>query len=173
MKRILLAGAMTLAIVGGAQAATFGGYECTKDCSGHWAGYEWAIAKDIVSKTQCEAIVLRAPKRTSFYEGCLTYVEGRVLLQDYPRSNPQRFRADNGPLWPLPLAAAVIIGAAWLFRFAPALKRWKRDRAARAKTWKEKVLPDGKLSAFDKVLFGSVAMFLLLFIAGAVAIVAH
>jgi len=25
-----------------AAAALFGGYECTKDCSGHAAGYDWA-----------------------------------------------------------------------------------------------------------------------------------
>jgi hypothetical protein len=75
MKAILLASAMTLAVDGSAQTATFGGYECTIDCSGHKAGYEWAEAKDIVSETECEAIVLRAPNRTSFYEGCLAYVE--------------------------------------------------------------------------------------------------
>jgi hypothetical protein len=51
MKAILLASAMTLAVVGSAQTATFGGYECTIDCSGHKAGYEWAEAKDIVSET--------------------------------------------------------------------------------------------------------------------------
>jgi len=75
MKSILLAGAMTLAIVGNVQAATFSGYECTMDCSGHKAGYEWAKTKDILSETECEAIVRRAPNRTSFYEGCLAYVE--------------------------------------------------------------------------------------------------
>lgn len=58
-----------------AGARTFGGYECTEDCSGHKAGYEWAEAHDFTDETQCEAILLRSPNRTSFYEGCLAYIE--------------------------------------------------------------------------------------------------
>jgi hypothetical protein len=54
---------------------TFGGYECTDDCSGHKAGYEWAEAKGITDEADCENILVRAPNRTSFYEGCMTYVE--------------------------------------------------------------------------------------------------
>jgi hypothetical protein len=163
MKSILLAGAMTLAIAGGAQAATFGRYECTMNCSGHEAGYAWAIAKNIVSEIECERIVLDAPNRTSFYEGCLTWVEDQQLVvspklpaQRDPTS-PQRSGADSGPLWPLPLAAAVLVVAAWGFRFAPALKRWKQTPSAPVKPWKE-------LSAFDKALLGSAVIYLLLFV---------
>ena len=58
-----------------ANAQTFGGYECTDDCSGHKAGYEWAEAKGITDEEQCEDILVTAPNRTSFYEGCMAYVE--------------------------------------------------------------------------------------------------
>ena len=56
-------------------AREFGGYECTDDCSGHKAGYEWAESKGITLESQCDAILRRNPRRTSFYEGCLAYVE--------------------------------------------------------------------------------------------------
>jgi hypothetical protein len=45
------------------------------DCSGHKAGYEWAESKGITDEADCEAILVTAPNRTSFYEGCLVYVE--------------------------------------------------------------------------------------------------
>ena len=54
---------------------TFGGYECTDNCSGHKAGYEWAEAKGITDEEQCEGILVTAPNRTSFYQGCKAYVE--------------------------------------------------------------------------------------------------
>jgi len=54
---------------------TFGGYDCTVDCSGHKAGYEWAEAKTVTDASICEQIILRQPNRTSFYEGCLAYVD--------------------------------------------------------------------------------------------------
>jgi hypothetical protein len=59
-----------------APGQTFGGgYKCTIDCSGHRAGYEWAEHKQITDAALCEEILIHAPKRTSFYEGCLTYVK--------------------------------------------------------------------------------------------------
>jgi hypothetical protein len=54
----------------GLLAREFGGY-----CSGHKAGYEWAEARDIEDEAKCEAILRHWPKRVSFYEGCLVYVE--------------------------------------------------------------------------------------------------
>jgi hypothetical protein len=57
-------------------AQTFRGYECTVDCSGHEAGYDWAEAKGITDEDQCEDILITAPNSTSFYEGCMAYVEG-------------------------------------------------------------------------------------------------
>jgi len=58
-----------------AAAQTFGGYECTDNCFGHKAGYEWAEAKGITDEAQCEGILVTAPNRTSFYEGCMTFVQ--------------------------------------------------------------------------------------------------
>ena len=49
----------------------FGGYECTDDCSGHKAGYEWAEARGVSDAAQCP---LRG-KALSFYEGCLAFTE--------------------------------------------------------------------------------------------------
>ncbi len=48
---------------------TFGGYECLVDCSGHEAGYEWAMENDIAYEADCEG------KSQSFVEGCYFYVE--------------------------------------------------------------------------------------------------
>ena len=56
-------------------ARTFGDNECTDDCSGHKAGYEWAEARGITDLSTCESILSRSPNRTSFYEGCVTYTE--------------------------------------------------------------------------------------------------
>ena len=67
--------ALLLFLISPADARTFGGHECTVDCSGHKAGYEWAEARGIVNEAECEAIVRRWPNRTSFYEGCLVCVE--------------------------------------------------------------------------------------------------
>jgi hypothetical protein len=67
--------ALVFAWPASAQAQTFGGYKCTMNCSGHKAGYEWAERQHITEAAKCEEILVRAPKRTSFYEGCLTYVK--------------------------------------------------------------------------------------------------
>lgn len=45
------------------------GYECTQDCSGHDAGYDWAQKKGINSVSNCGG------KSNSFIEGCKSYVE--------------------------------------------------------------------------------------------------
>jgi hypothetical protein len=54
-----------------ADAREFGGHDCTDDCSGHVAGYRWAEANSITDEAACP---LRGGA-TSFYEGCLVYVE--------------------------------------------------------------------------------------------------
>lgn len=54
-----------------AHAETFKGYECTKDCSGHRAGYAWAERKGIKDPEQCTG------KSQSFVEGCKAYAEGK------------------------------------------------------------------------------------------------
>lgn len=48
---------------------SFYGYECTQDCSGHQAGYDWAEKKGIASTDDCSG------KSQSFIEGCWAYVE--------------------------------------------------------------------------------------------------
>ncbi|MCY1421172.1 hypothetical protein D3C76_290800 [compost metagenome] len=59
-------------------AATFDGYECTDDCSGHQAGYDWAEENDIDDEDSCDT-----PSQ-SFNEGCQSYVDGGsgVTLSD-------------------------------------------------------------------------------------------
>lgn len=50
-------------------AQTFNGYDCTQDCSGHQAGYDWAASKGIESASDCGG------NSNSFIEGCQSYVE--------------------------------------------------------------------------------------------------
>ena len=46
------------------------GYRCTKDCSGHQAGYKWSKAKGIKNRVNCPANV-----HNSFREGCWSWTE--------------------------------------------------------------------------------------------------
>ena len=48
---------------------TFHGYECTQDCSGHEAGYQWAQEHDIDDPDNCGG------NSESFIEGCRAYAE--------------------------------------------------------------------------------------------------
>lgn len=59
-------------VVGTAQRppGTFGGYECREDCSGHQAGYDWALSRGISSTDRCSG------SSQSFVEGCLAKVTG-------------------------------------------------------------------------------------------------
>jgi hypothetical protein len=70
--RVTVIGIALAALLGtAAQAREFGGYDCSDDCSGHAAGYRWAEAHSITDESEC-------PHRggaSSFYEGCLVYVE--------------------------------------------------------------------------------------------------
>jgi hypothetical protein len=51
------------------EADTFLGYECTDDCSGHEAGYEWAGDNGIDDEYYCSG------NSVSFEEGCTAYVQ--------------------------------------------------------------------------------------------------
>jgi hypothetical protein len=51
------------------QIGTFMGYECTEDCSGHEAGYEWAEENEISDPDECGG------NSESFEEGCRAYAE--------------------------------------------------------------------------------------------------
>lgn len=46
---------------------SYKGYECTDDCSGHQAGYEWARKKGITDPDDCGG------NSQSFIEGCKSY----------------------------------------------------------------------------------------------------
>jgi hypothetical protein len=48
---------------------SFNGYECTDDCSGHEAGYNWAEENGIEDEGDCGG------NSNSFIEGCQSYVE--------------------------------------------------------------------------------------------------
>ena len=50
---------------------TFKGYECTVDCSGHEAGYEWAEEQGIDDPDDCEG------NSQSFIEGCRAFANGQ------------------------------------------------------------------------------------------------
>jgi len=47
----------------------FNGYDCTEDCSGHEAGYQWAEDKGIEDVDDCGG------NSQSFIDGCQSYVE--------------------------------------------------------------------------------------------------
>lgn len=51
-----------------AHAAEFKGSPCTKDCSGHKAGYAWAQKKAVTKPEDCKG------RSESFVKGCRIYV---------------------------------------------------------------------------------------------------
>lgn len=56
-------------------SATFDGYDCTADCSGHEAGYRWAEEHDIADGDTCDTAGEHSSS-PSFAEGCRAYVDG-------------------------------------------------------------------------------------------------
>ncbi len=69
MKRLTLIAVLLCLLASLVDAATFKGYQCTQDCSGHKAGYQWAMKKSIRDKSRCTG------KSRSFVEGCYAYVD--------------------------------------------------------------------------------------------------
>jgi hypothetical protein len=53
----------------------FDEYDCTLDCSGHTAGYEWAERKSISDGYDCD-VAGDHYNSPSFAEGCRAYVDG-------------------------------------------------------------------------------------------------
>ncbi len=51
-------------VMSAASAGEFKGYACTRDCSGHRAGYAWAVKRDIRRDGDCGG------NSRSFREGC-------------------------------------------------------------------------------------------------------
>ena len=60
----------------GAQGQTFHGYECTVDCSGHEAGYEWAERNEITDPDDCDG------KSQSFIEGCRAWADEDSTIEE-------------------------------------------------------------------------------------------
>ena len=59
------------------------GYPCTKDCSGHMAGYAWAQQRNIVNPQE-----LPTDTNNSFYEGMLSFTEGKQMkIKDIVRED--------------------------------------------------------------------------------------
>jgi hypothetical protein len=50
----------------------FGRYKCEDDCSGHFAGYEWAEENNINNEEDCSG------NSQSFIEGCKSFVEDNL-----------------------------------------------------------------------------------------------
>jgi hypothetical protein len=48
------------------------GYPCTKDCSGHMAGYAWAQQRNLINPADIPTDI-----NNSFREGCLSFTEGK------------------------------------------------------------------------------------------------
>ena len=47
------------------------GYRCTKDCTGHIAGYDWADARGMDDANECPG----SSTHPSFWEGCKSKTE--------------------------------------------------------------------------------------------------
>ena len=69
MKRLAVIVLLALTLPLSVTASTFKGYQCTQDCSGHKAGYEWAMKKRITNKSNCTG------NSKSFREGCYAWVD--------------------------------------------------------------------------------------------------
>jgi hypothetical protein len=66
---LVLTGVVLGTLIGSAQSQEFGGYDCTDDCSGHKAGYNWADQNGITDANDCSG------NSQSFVEGCQAYTE--------------------------------------------------------------------------------------------------
>lgn len=80
MKNIALLLALMLLVPGAVAAAEFHGYPCTKDCSGHKAGYDWAKKKNITDPADCHG------RSQSFVEGCRAFTQN---FEDTPYQPPE------------------------------------------------------------------------------------
>ena len=68
-KTAVILALVALGFLGGsanAQDRSYGGFECTDDCSGHEAGYKWATRHDVEDEENCPD-----GNSQSFHEGCV------------------------------------------------------------------------------------------------------
>lgn len=99
MRVCTLAFAITATIAfaqtGYAQDRTFGDFDCTDDCSGHAAGYNWAQQHSIEDEGNCPE-----GNSQSFHEGCIAYTrdpsldpdsdnEGHAVGEPLPEPDPE------------------------------------------------------------------------------------
>jgi len=61
---------LTFAGLASAEGRTYGGFDCTDDCSGHAAGYKWAEKHNIEDEDNCPE-----GNSQSFHEGCVAYTQ--------------------------------------------------------------------------------------------------
>jgi hypothetical protein len=73
----VIVGSFGFAQTASAQDRTFGGFDCTVDCSGHSAGYKWAEKKGLDDEADCPA-----GNSQSFHEGCVAYTRDNSLDPD-------------------------------------------------------------------------------------------
>lgn len=66
--------ALLVSVLGSTTAitATFDGYQCEGDCSGHQAGYDWAEQSDVDDESSCST------PSASFNEGCQSYIDENI-----------------------------------------------------------------------------------------------
>ena len=68
----------------------FHGFDCTVDCSGHQAGYDWAERHDITDEDNCGG------NSESFIEGCKAYVrEQQGIAADDDSADDDSDREDD------------------------------------------------------------------------------
>ena len=68
------------------------GYPCTKDCSGHMAGYAWAQQRNIVNPQD-----LPTDTNNSFREGMLSFTEGKQMkISDIIKENSDSGTTSSG-----------------------------------------------------------------------------
>ncbi len=63
-------------------SGTYKGYACTKNCSGHKAGYVWAQKKGVTRRDQCTG------RSRSFVEGCYAWVMEQKTERDFFPDTP-------------------------------------------------------------------------------------
>jgi hypothetical protein len=68
----------------------FHGYDCTVDCSGHQAGYDWAEQQGIDDEDDCGG------NSESFIEGCKAFVQENAESNAGSQDDPQDEPDDDG-----------------------------------------------------------------------------
>ncbi|AUT94195.1 hypothetical protein ABN154_07460 [Klebsiella michiganensis] len=72
----------------------FESYECTGDCSGHIAGYEWAQDREV---TEDYCFSLEAPR--SFQEGCAGEAGRQRIAREESKAEAAEYRGNGSRRW--------------------------------------------------------------------------